>query len=723
MFCPKCDVEIKEKMKFCINCGEKLDFESVEEKKQEVNAENVYNKETNDIKNEEMESTSGDESNDESKRMDQQSTSNLTVTDKIRNKGKEIWNQLSVFSKVLTIFVAISVLLELTALLSGKALSAFIAVVQIALFVVGWLMQKEKIKQNKKWLPYLLIALAVLLFIPFLSTFSSNGKSDGPNQSVISDEKIVSKELMWPDHKLAQLVPKPKSTFGYANWEHDDEISISIEKTSRVDYEDYKKACAEKSFTTVSSEGDTFHYVKNDGYRLELSYSEDKETMSITISDPLYMVGIEIDCVQNLIFSKYDLKILVDSREIGTLKHGNTDTFNVELEKGAHALEIQSADSSSVNGSIDFEVNQNSSDKYDVSCKNDVVKIEEAGKTNPPIDVSELGDKSYDDVKKLFTDAGFINVTTIEIVGLTFDEKDKSNKASDISINGKSDFTKDTIYYKDVEVVITYHTFSQKNYDEGLRKHLESTFPVENAKRAAVVAITNAIANDVFKKDGDTYDTSKFHSYADDSGNFYNYYVSANSWGTWTVKDEKSWHIDSLELEHALGNVYKLNLDVKFDGTNYLVSNVKGTYGRYENVQDINRRVSENDVYLKIPTNLIKTDRANTKLDKHRAWVNNQFSSWDGSNKDLNSLIKGNLNDEKSFKHTETTYIEIVNEKIRGTINKTIKSSNREARVEIGDLWLTTEFSAKNAFNATVKNTAFGIASFKDNTIILIAIE
>lgn len=33
------------------------------------------------------------------------------------------------------------------------------------------------------------------------------------------------------------------------------------------------------------------------------------------------------------------------------------------------------------------------------------------------------------------------------------------------------------------------------------------------------------------------------------------------------------------------------------------------------------------------------------------------------------------------------------------------------------------EFSAKNAFNATVKNTALGIASYSLDTITLIAIE
>lgn len=382
MFCPKCGIELKEKMKFCFNCGEKLNFESEEDKKKEVDPEKDYDKEKNDTRKEDKEATFAEESNVESKRSEkdeyrtenkvnwedhfqtQQSTSNLTISDKIMNKCKEKWSQLSLFSKVLTILVAISIFLGLTALLCGKVLSVFIVGVQIALFVVGWLMQKEKIKQNKKWFPYLLVVLAVLLFIPFFNTFtnasSSNGEKDITNKSTVSKE-------------------------------------------------------------------------------------------------PMYMVVLNIDCEENLLFSKYDLKILIDSSEVGTLKHGKKGTFNVELEKGTHTLEIQSSDSSSVNGSIDIEINQDNSFKYEVSCIKDKVNIKEIEKMNPPIVVSELGDKSYSDVKTLFIDSGFTDVTTKEIKDLSFEKKDNANKVSNITIDGKSDFVKDLSYFKDVKVIIEYH--------------------------------------------------------------------------------------------------------------------------------------------------------------------------------------------------------------------------------------------------------------------------
>ena len=103
--------------------------------------------------------------------------------------------------------------------------------------------------------------------------------------------------------------------------------------------------------------------------------------------------------------------------------------------------------------------------------------------------------------------------------------------------------------------------------------------------------------------------------------------------------------------------------------------------------------------------------------------MHNQFSGWDGKHYDFELLIKENLNDEKSYKHIETTYRIIYTEDIKSEINKILKTAKKSSRVEIGDVFVSTKFSAKNAFNATIKNTAYGIASFEDNSISLIAIE
>ena len=108
---------------------------------------------------------------------------------------------------------------------------------------------------------------------------------------------------------------------------------------------------------------------------------------------------------------------------------------------------------------------------------------------------------------------------------------------------------------------------------------------------------------------------------------------------------------------------------------------------------------------------------------KRQEWIASQFSVWNGSHMALEDLIIKRLNDEKSYKHIETTCIDVNDEDKQKEVNKLLKEMGYSRRVEVGDLFIMTEFSAKNAFNGTVKNAAFGIASYADNTIILLGIE
>lgn len=103
-------------------------------------------------------------------------------------------------------------------------------------------------------------------------------------------------------------------------------------------------------------------------------------------------------------------------------------------------------------------------------------------------------------------------------------------------------------------------------------------------------------------------------------------------------------------------------------------------------------------------------------------WIKSQFSAWDGSHTALKKLVIQQLNDEKSFKHSETTYRDICDETVRDEVNKVLSDSGYSQRVEVGDLFIQMTFSAKNAFNATIKNTAFGIASYQNDSITLIDI-
>lgn len=104
-------------------------------------------------------------------------------------------------------------------------------------------------------------------------------------------------------------------------------------------------------------------------------------------------------------------------------------------------------------------------------------------------------------------------------------------------------------------------------------------------------------------------------------------------------------------------------------------------------------------------------------------WIQEQFSAWDGAHYQLQALIIQNLNDEKSYDHIETLYRDVSDESTRDEINQILADAGYSQRVELGDLFIQTEFSAKNAFGGTIKSMAYGISSYNNNTITLIAIE
>jgi hypothetical protein len=82
----------------------------------------------------------------------------------------------------------------------------------------------------------------------------------------------------------------------------------------------------------------------------------------------------------------------------------------------------------------------------------------------------------------------------------------------------------------------------------------------------------------------------------------------------------------------------------------------------------------------------------------YQTWIKNQFSAWDGSHIYLVELIKKNLNDDKSFRHVETTY------------------------VDKGDyLIVKMTYRASNSFGATILQNVTAKADYKTNMITVIS--
>jgi hypothetical protein len=105
-----------------------------------------------------------------------------------------------------------------------------------------------------------------------------------------------------------------------------------------------------------------------------------------------------------------------------------------------------------------------------------------------------------------------------------------------------------------------------------------------------------------------------------------------------------------------------------------------------------------------IRENLLGAQKRKKEIEAERAAaakrqenINYQFNAWDGSHRELETLIKKSMNDPDSYEHVETRYADKGNHLIVSTV-----------------------FRGKNAFNATVKNSVTAKISLSGQVLEII---
>jgi hypothetical protein len=380
------------------------------------------------------------------------------------------------------------------------------------------------------------------------------------------------------------------------------------------------------------------------------------------------------------------------------------------------------------------------------------------GRLKIPKNSSNYKGSNYSTVIAELRAAGFSNVRTTVLDDLIMGWLTKDGEVESVEVDGSTTFRAGARYAPDVPIVVTYHTYPVKtanaakeaaptalssNSPSAAKSDTSNTakpdtrsvsvnFSEEYAFRAAVVAFTNCFANDVFMPDGNNYDISKFHSYADVRG----FFMHVESKGNWTAKDENTWHVERLKLRvDKFNTVVDVSLDVSFDGANYKVFNLAGKApshddndARFSSMKSLEAE-SDSKLFFVVPPKLIKDNRGTLAPTKQTQKTTNDpekypsgISIWDGDHTGLKKLIKKSMKDEKSYKHIETKWIYIDDSAKRQDINALLAKIGWKDKISIGDFIIITEFSGKNSFNATVKKTAYGI-KYKNGNIKLLGIK
>ena len=457
-------------------------------------------------------------------------------------------------------------------------------------------------------------------------------------------------------------------------------------------------------------------------------------------------VTMQIDFVQNLLFSKYDVVLNMNEVSQGILKHGEDKEFTFTVDPGEYHFTFQKDGESDINGSTILNVKGDTDISLKISCHNDKVDVEtiylvDMGAIGEdealfPENCIDFADKNYEEYAEALKNSGFTNVTLDPIYDIALGAPD-AGKIEKVTIDGISEFHRGDIFKKSAAVLIRYHA---KEEDDPIRQEqaaaeaaLEAVFPKEMARRAVIVAMTNNQATDVFQDDGNTYDFSKFHSYSDIEG----YYMVLDTDGIWSVLDENTWHVEDIILRIAGYDTYlKATCNVKMNEDDYVVFNVtrKIASKEYLDSTDPNKGNTEHfepeyDVALNVDGELVREDRdslaAQNKIDaedERQAWVSSQRSSWDGRHKELCKLLEEVFND-RSFNPSVADCVDVYDDSMQESVNQMLANAGFSERVDVGDVFIIQEFTAKNYFNVTTNYTAYGIARWSSKKVILLGIE
>lgn len=190
-------------------------------------------------------------------------------------------------------------------------------------------------------------------------------------------------ELEWTDLYINNVIPAPKSNIGIIEQDDEEGLVAYVGETSIEDYNKYVDECINSGFNIDSEKTKKSFNAKNsEDYSLTVDY-KGNSVIYIDLYVPEYTIDIEVNCIENLIFSKYDVEVYVDDEKQVTIEHGKSDTFTVVLRKGIHTIKCNKLYSDSVNGEVEFEVSKDDTIKIKLYCTSDEIDVENLSETDP----------------------------------------------------------------------------------------------------------------------------------------------------------------------------------------------------------------------------------------------------------------------------------------------------------------------------------------------------
>lgn len=455
LFCRECGRKLDGNAKFCSNCGanlssipEFIESDSVSQEDEAIEMNTSFADSTVEEPEIEVE---------EREAPKKTSKKEVSLGDKIKSYILSIWHNMDLFCKVITISAIFVAVLMLVSICAHEGLAIFFSALQIVGLIAAVLMHKNIIKLDKGWIKYIVLVVSILFSV--LNIMSYSWDSD------ISDSN--SSDHSWKQSEYTEAVAVIACPVGTS-----DCIGTEYSELERkLNSAGFTNITIEKIEDLKYGESDrigTVEKVSIDGVTDFAAGQEFDSSADVVIQYHAYAkckVNIHIDFIENMIFSKYDIKFGIGDN-IESIPHGEEADFEYSLEPGEYTLTFTSKDSSSVKGETVLQVEGDVNASYKIFCHSDDINVETLYVENYgsvgeneimiPSPVSEYKYMNYEESEKALRELGFTNISTKAVYDIVFGVTTEGSVES-VSINGNTEFVRGDIFASDAEIVITYH--------------------------------------------------------------------------------------------------------------------------------------------------------------------------------------------------------------------------------------------------------------------------
>lgn len=259
----------------------------------------------------------------------------------LKKKIINIWNKLNVFEKITSILGIIVFVLLCFALIIDKDDLVRVSVIQIIGITIAFLLERNIIKTNKKWIKYIILLICFLMLGTYVDYFKSSIiKQNSKNKSYDVNFKEEKTNIPWDQIILLDKIPKTKSDIGKIIYNSDEKLELKVNDIAIKDFYNYIEDCKIKGYTIdIEKEEYSFKAYSTDEFVLNLNYYQYTKELRISLEKIEKLGNIEwsnSELAKLLPIPKFDKgKVISDTKKLYSINIAemNLNQFNEYIEQ------------------------------------------------------------------------------------------------------------------------------------------------------------------------------------------------------------------------------------------------------------------------------------------------------------------------------------------------------------------------------------------------------